>query len=96
MVKRMWRCCRTRAGRRTTWRIWSNTTTECSGTGHLYDRWPVVVQLSHRVELKWFRQVAPVSVLGERGFGVSRIGTIAAARVALSSAPSEAFIAVSL
>ena len=27
----------------------------------LYDRWPMVVQLSDRVEVEWFKQVSPIS-----------------------------------
>ena len=61
-----------------------------------YDRWPLVVQLSDRVEVEWFRQVPPFSELDERDIGVSGIGTIAAARVAPRGQPQEAFVAVSM
>ena len=48
---------------------------------HLYDRWPLIVQLSDRVEVEWFRQVPPsIGDFGERDIGASGIGTIAAAR----------------
>lgn len=47
----------------------------------LYDRWPMVARLSDRVEVDWFKQVAPVSQAAEDEFAVSGIGTIAAARV---------------
>ena len=47
----------------------------------LYDRWPLVVQLSDRVEVEWFRAVPPISELGEHDIAISGIGTIAAARV---------------
>ena len=63
---------------------------------HLYDRWPLVVRLSDRVEVEGFRQVQPISELGERDIGVSGIGTIAAARVAPLGRPEQAFIAVSM
>ena len=62
----------------------------------LYDRWPLVVQLSDRVEVEWFRQVPPRSEIGEREIGASGIGTMAAARVAPRGRPQEAFIAVSM
>ena len=62
-----------------------------------FDRWPLVVQLSDRVEIEWFRQVPPWSDdVGERDIGVSGIGTIAAARVTPRGRPHEAFIAVSM
>ena len=63
---------------------------------HLYDRWPLVVRLSDRVEVQGFRQVPPISELGERDIGVSGIGTIAAARVVPLGRPEQAFIAVSM
>ena len=63
----------------------------------LYDRWPLVVQLSDRVEVEWFRQVPPkVGGFREREIGVSGIGTIAAARVAPRGRPQDAFVAVSM
>ena len=61
-----------------------------------FDRWPLVVKLSERVEVEWFRQVPPRSELGENEIGVSGIGTIAAARVAPRGRPEEAFIAASM
>ena len=61
-----------------------------------YDRWPLVVQLSDRVEVEWFRQVPPFSELGEREIGVSGIGTLAAARITPRGRPEEAFIAISM
>ena len=54
----------------------------------LYDRWPLVVQLTDWVEVEWFRAVEPISEFGEGDIGVSGIGTMAAAR--------EAFVAVSM
>ncbi len=47
----------------------------------LYDRWPVVVQLSDRVEVEWFQRVLPISETRPDEMAVSGIGTIAAARV---------------
>lgn len=48
---------------------------------NLYDRWPMVVRLSDRVEIEWFKQVAPMMITGADEFAVSGIGTAAAARV---------------
>ena len=66
--------------------------------GHpVCDRWPLVVQLSDRVDVEWFRAVPPISHLGEHDIGVSGIGTIAAARVTPRDRPQDhAFIAVSM
>ena len=61
-----------------------------------YDRWPLVVRLSDRVEVEWFRQVPPFSELDERDIGVSGIGTMAAAKVTPLDRPQEAFVAVSM
>ena len=47
----------------------------------IYDRWSLVVQLSDRVEVEWFKAVPPISELGEHDIAISGIGTIAAARV---------------
>ena len=63
----------------------------------IYDRWSLVLQLSDRVEVEWFRAVPPISELGEHDIAVSGIGTIAAARVRSRGRPAEgAFIAVSM
>ena len=62
----------------------------------IFDRWPLVAQLSDRVEVEWFRAVPPISHLGEHDIAVSGIGTIAAARVRPRGRPQDdAFIAVS-
>ena len=61
-----------------------------------YHSWPLVVQLSDRVEVEWFRQVPPWSEVGEREIGSSGIGIMAAARVTPRGRPHEAFIAVSM
>ena len=41
---------------------------------HLYDRWPLVVRLSDRVEVEGFRQVPPISELGEGDIGSAASG----------------------
>ena len=53
----------------------------------LYDRWPMVVKLSERVEAEWFKQVSPIGEPAEDEIAVSGIGTIAAARVIPKDAP---------
>ena len=60
----------------------------------LFDRWAMVVRLSDRVEVEWFKQVSPISEPAEDEIAVSGIGTIAAARVIPKDAPP--FIAVSM
>ena len=60
----------------------------------LYDRWPMVVKLSNRVEVEWFRGVLPISETKATEMAVSGIGTIAAARV--MSKDGEAFVAISM
>ncbi len=60
----------------------------------LLDRWPMVVKLSDKVEVEWFKQVSPISETQEDEIAVSGIGTIAAARIIPRN--SEPFIAVSM
>ena len=60
----------------------------------LYNMWPMVVKLSNRVEVEWFKQVAPISDTGEDEFAVSGIGTVAAARVV--PCDGDAFLVVSM
>ena len=62
-----------------------------------YDRWPMVVRLSDRVKVEWFRQVGPVWVDPEqpRDMAVSGIGMVEVARVVPTSG-AEPFIAASM
>ena len=62
--------------------------------GYEYDRWPMVVKLSNRVKVDWFKQVAPISEPSVDEIAVSGIGTIAAARVVPED--GQPFIAVSM
>ena len=62
----------------------------------LYDRWPLVVKLSDRVEVEWFNQIEPISDLAEDEIGTSGIGTMAIARVTPVARKDKAFIAVSM
>ena len=61
---------------------------------NLLNRWPLVVKLSDRVEVKWFKQVSPISGTSQDEIAVSDIGTIAAARIVPEN--SQPFIAVSM
>ncbi len=59
--------------------------------------WPLVVQLSDRVEVEWFRQVPAKGWWREdREIEVSGIGTMAVARVVPRGREEEAFLAVSM
>jgi len=62
-----------------------------------YDRWPMVVRLSDRVKVEWFRQVGPTWIDPERpkDVAVSGIGTIEVAKVIPKAGP-EPFIAASM
>ena len=62
----------------------------------LYDRWPMVVKLSDRVDVEWFRQVSPIGWTECDEIAVSGIGTIAAARVTPRDGSIAPFIAASM
>ena len=62
----------------------------------LYDRWPMVVRLSDRVEVDWFKQVGPVDWTAPDEIAVSGIGTIAAARITPRDGSTDPFVAVSM
>ena len=62
----------------------------------LSDRQTMVVKLSDRVRIEWFKQVGPVSTIQGDEIAVSGIGTIAAARVIPLGGTAESFIAVSM
>ena len=61
---------------------------------NLFDRWAMVVKLSDRVEVEWFKQISPMGGMAQDEIAVSGIGTAAAARVR----PKDGlpFIAVSM
>ena len=61
----------------------------------LFDRWAMVVKLSDRVEVEWFKQISPISWPAGDEIAVSGIGTIAAARVTPRDG-SDPFIAMSM
>ena len=60
----------------------------------LFDRWSMVVKLSERVQVEWFKQVSPISGVRDDEFAVSGIGTVAAARV--TPEKGKPFIVVSM
>ena len=62
-----------------------------------YDRWPMVVRLSDRVRVEWFRQIGPTGLTQVHAgdMAVSGIGTIEVARVIPKVGP-EPFIAASM
>ena len=62
----------------------------------LSDRWSMVVKLSDRVEVEWFKQIGPVWETRPDEIAVSGIGTIAAARVTPKDGSTEPFIVVSM
>ena len=69
-----------------------------SDTGQAYyDRWPMVVRLSDRVKVEWFRQIGPIGVDPQcpHDMAVSGIGTIEVARVIPVDGP-DPFIAASM
>ena len=75
--------------------VWNSDWWEGRGWRGLIDRWPVVVKLSDRVDVEWFKQVGPISEVARDEIAVSGIGTIAAARVTPRDG-SESFMAVSM
>ena len=66
------------------------------GPPELYDRWPMVVKLSDRVDVEWFKQVGPAGWAEAGEIDVSQVGTLAAARVTPRDWSIEPFIAISM
>lgn len=62
----------------------------------LYDRWPLVVKLSDRVDIQWFPQVPPISGVQADAAGTSGIGTSAIAKVIPCATQQKPFIVVSM
>ena len=75
---------------------WNSDWWKGRGWPHLYERWPMVVKLSDRVDVEWFKQVTPITEVAEDEIAVSGIGIIAAARVTPKDGSVEPFIAVSM
>ena len=75
---------------------WNSDWWHGRGYSALYDRWPMVVRLSDRVDVEWFKQVSPTWTTNPDEIAVSGIGTITAARVTPKDGSTEPFIAVSM
>ena len=75
------------------WYVWNSQWWEGCWP-NLFDRSAMVVKLSDRVEVDWFRQVGPISEIAPDEIAVSGLGTIAAAQVTADGAPP--FIVVSM
>ena len=75
---------------------WNSDWWRGRGWKALFDRWPMVVKLSDRVDVEWFKQVSPVWGDDPDEIEVSGIGTITAARVTPKDGSIEPFIVVSM
>ena len=75
--------------------VWNSDWWQGRGWRGLFDRSAMVVKLSDRVEVEWFKQVGPISEVAADEIAVSGIGTIAAARVTPSDG-SPPFYVVSM
>lgn len=76
---------------------WNSDWWHGRGWRALFERWPMVVRLSDRVDVEWFKQISPVSEGAEPDeIEVSGIGTITAARVTPRDGSVEPFVAVSM
>ena len=75
---------------------WNSDWWRGRGWDKMYDRWPMVVRLSDRVDVEWFRQISPWRGANPNEIEVSGIGTITAARVTPKDGSFEPFIAVSM
>ena len=56
----------------------------------------MVVRLSNRVNVQWFKQVGPAGWAGQDEISISGIGTIGAARITARDGSVEPFITVSM
>ena len=75
---------------------WNSDWWHGRGWRALFDRWPMVVRLSDRVEVEWFRQIGPEWGGEPDEIAVSGVGTITAARVTPKDGSTEPFIAFSM
>ncbi len=75
---------------------WNSDWWHGRGWRALFDRWPMIVRLSDRVEVEWLRQTSPAGGDAPNEIEVSGVGTITAARVIPKDGSIEPFIAVSM
>ena len=75
---------------------WNSDWWHGRGWRALFDRWPMVVRLSDRVNVEWFRQISPWRGANPNEIEVNGFGTIAAARVTPEDGSIEPFIAFSM
>ena len=75
---------------------WNSEWWRRRGWNALFERWPMVVRLSDRVDVEWFTQVSPDGWPEQDAISVSGIGTITAARITAKDGSVEPFIAVSM
>lgn len=75
---------------------WNSDWWHGRGWKALHDRWPMVVRLSDRVKVEWFKQIGPTGPPELDEIAVSGIGTITAARVTPLDGSTEPFVAVSM
>lgn len=75
---------------------WNSDWWQGRGWPALYDRWPMVVRLSDRVDVEWFTQVSPDGWPGRDEISVSGVGTITGARVTPKDGSTEPFIVASM
>ena len=75
---------------------WNSDWWHGRGWSKMYDRWPMVVRLSDRVDVEWFKQISPWGGAETKEIEVSGIGTITAARVTPKDGSVESFIVVSM
>ena len=60
-----------------------------------YDRWPMIVRLSDRIRVEWFRQTAPQFCVAQDAISVSSIGVIEVARLVPADG-TRPFVAASI
>ena len=65
MVTRTWHSYRKREARPATWWDLVDHDDHVFWTRHVYDRWPLIVQLPDRITVKSYRHVPPISDLTE-------------------------------
>ena len=75
---------------------WNSDWWKGRGWQALFERWPMVVKLSDRVDVEWFKQISPSWGANEDEIEVSGVGILAAARITPKDAEIQPFIAISM